>query len=249
VTKLTDIPFELINELRAVNHVAILTGAGMSAESSVPTFRDAQTGLWAHYDPHELATPQAFNHDPGLVWDWYAWRRGLIANAKPNNGHLALAQMEKFVDKVTLITQNVDGLHHAAGSSEVIELHGNIMRIKCSSCQVIVDNFEESENSPPYCPYCHAFLRPDVVWFGENLPQKALAHAFLAAQTCDIFLSIGTSSVVQPAASLPVEALENGATVVEINPQQTPLSPYMTFVLKGPSGVILPQLILATWLA
>ena len=249
MTKLIVIPFDLISELQAADHVAVLTGAGMSAESSVPTFRDAQTGLWARYDPHELATPQAFSRDPGLVWDWYAWRRALISKAKPNAGHFALARMENFVSRITLITQNVDGFHQAAGSSNVIELHGNIMRSRCSTCQSIVDDFDESENSPPRCLHCHGFLRPNVVWFGENLPQQALARAFSAARSCDIFLSVGTSSVVQPAASLPVEALENGTTVVEINPQQTPLTPYMTFVLEGPSGVILPQLIQATWLA
>ncbi len=246
---MTVIPLDLIDALRAANHVAILTGAGMSAESNVPTFRDAQTGLWARYDPHELATPQAFSRDPGLVWDWYAWRRTLISNTKPNEGHYALALMENFVSSVTLITQNIDGFHRAAGSSNVIELHGNIMRIKCSSCQSIAEDFDEPESSPPHCIHCHGFLRPDVVWFGENLPRQALARAFSAAQTCDIFFSVGTSSVVQPAASLPVEALENGTTVVEINPQQTPLTPYMTFVLEGPSGVVLPQLIQTTWLA
>lgn len=238
---------DLLRELRSATHVAILTGAGTSAESGVPTFRDAQSGIWAQYDPQELATPHAFRQNPGLVWDWYAWRRSLVAAAKPNAGHFALAQLEGFVPQITLITQNVDGFHQQAGSTDVIELHGNIKRIKCSSCNKVVDGFDENEDSPPHCPYCGSFLRPDVVWFGENLPQQALARAFAAAQECDLFFSIGTSSVVHPAASLPVEALEHGTSVVEINPQRTPLTTYMTYSLPGPSGDVLPKLIRAAW--
>jgi len=238
---------DLILELKSANHVAVLTGAGTSAESGVPTFRDAQTGLWARYDPQELATPQAFRHNPGLVWDWYAWRRSLVAEAKPNAGHFALAQMACHVPELTLITQNVDGLHQQAGSSDVIELHGNIMRIKCYNCNQAVDEYQETDDNPPHCPYCDGLLRPDVVWFGENLPQNSLARALSAAHQCDLFLSIGTSSVVHPAASLPIEAMELGTSTVEINPDRTPLTSHMTYVLAGPSGVVLPELVHAAW--
>jgi NAD-dependent deacetylase len=238
---------DLLIELKLANHVAVLTGAGTSAESGVPTFRDAQSGLWSKYDPQELATPQAFRRDPGLVWDWYAWRRSLVAEAKPNAGHRALVQMAEFVPEFTLITQNVDGLHQQAGSSDVIELHGNIRRIKCADCDNTVAEFEETEIPPPHCPYCGGLLRPDVVWYGENLLQNSLSRAFVAAQQCDLFLSIGTSSVVHPAASLPIEALEMGTSTVEINPDRTPLTSYMTYVLAGPSGMVLPELVRAAW--
>jgi len=242
-----EFPPDLLLRLKSANHVAVLTGAGTSAESGVPTFRDAQTGLWAKYDPQELATPQAFRHNPALVWDWYTWRRSLVAKAKPNAGHFALAQMSSYVPEFTLITQNVDGLHQQAGSLDVIELHGNIMHTKCFNCGRPVDEYQGTGESPPRCPYCDGLLRPDVVWFGENLTEYALSRAFLAARDCDIFLSIGTSSVTHPAASLPVEAMELGTSTVEINPDRTPLTPHMTYVLAGPSGVLLPKLIHATW--
>ncbi len=239
-------PF-LIDELQTAKHIAILTGAGTSAESGVPTFRDAQTGLWAKYDPQELATPQAFRRNPALVWDWYAWRRSLVAQAKPNAGHYALARMARHVPELSLITQNVDGLHQQAGSQDVIELHGSIMRTKCFNCDRVVDDFEETGDTPPHCPFCTGLLRPDVVWYGENLPHDLLSRALSAAQRCDLFLSIGTSSVVYPAASLPLEARQHGASTVEINPDQTPLTAQMNYVLAGPSGVVLPELLRAVW--
>jgi NAD-dependent deacetylase len=242
-----EIPSSLLRQLRGAAHVAVLTGAGTSAESGVPTFRDAQAGLWAQYDPQELATPQAFRRNPELVWDWYAWRRELVAGAQPNEGHFALVALEKHVARLSLVTQNVDGLHQIAGSSDVIELHGNIRRSKCSSCETVAAGFDEASGRPPRCPLCRAYLRPDVVWFGESLPEDALARAFAAARQCDVFFSIGTSALVQPAASLPIEALQYGATVVEINPQRTPLSPHVTFHLHGPSGIILPELLRLAW--
>ncbi len=238
---------DLIDELRSANRVAVLTGAGTSAESGVPTFRDAQTGLWAKYEPQELATPEAFRRSPALVWDWYVWRRSLVAGAKPNAGHYALAQMARHVPELTVITQNVDGYHQKAGSADVIELHGSIMRTKCSNCDQVVDDFEETEDTPPRCPFCTGLLRPDVVWFGENLPYDALSRALSAAHHCDLFFSIGTSSVVYPAASLPLEALELGTSTVEINPDRTPLTSRMTYVLAGPSGIVLPELVRAAW--
>ena len=242
-----EIPAKLVETLRKARNIAVLTGAGISAESGIPTFREAQTGLWSQYDPHQLATPQAFRRDPKLVWDWYAWRRSLVSKANPNEGHYALAQMAEKVEVFTLITQNVDSLHQRAGSSGAIELHGNISRIRCYSCGEIHVVFDEQNQIPPHCKVCDGLLRPDVVWFGENLPEAALSAAFTAAEECDIFFSIGTSAVVQPAASLPLVAVENGATTVEINPARTPLSKRMDFVLSGPSAVILPALVQSVW--
>lgn len=241
------IPPDLINSLQQAKHVFVLTGAGTSAESGVPTFREAQTGLWAQYNAEELATPQAFRRNPALVWEWYEWRRGLVTNAAPNPGHVALAQMAQHVPQFTLITQNVDGLHQQAGSENVIELHGNIMRTKCFEMGHIVSSWPETDEIPPRCPRCDSLLRPDVVWFGEGLPLDALSTAVTAAQTCDIFFSIGTSGLVQPAASLPVQAIRNGHVTVEINPHPTPITRQVSYALAGPSGEVLPALLAATW--
>lgn len=237
------IPNELIRSLRAARRIAALTGAGISAESGVPTFRDAQTGLWAQYRPEDLATPAAFRRDPKLVWEWYAWRRELVGGAQPNAGHTALAQLAARLRPFTLITQNVDGLHQRAGSLDVIELHGNITRTRCFDCERRVDEWADDGSVPPKCPVCGGWLRPDVVWFHEPLPHAALAAAVEAAQTCNVFLSIGTSALVEPAASLPVEALRAGAVVVEVNPHPTPLSERVSFVLRGPAGEVLPALV------
>ena len=236
-----DIPSQLVEVLRAAGRVAALTGSGISAESGVPTFRDAQTGLWARYDPQELATPEAFARNPRLVWEWYEWRCDLVGSAEPNPGHRALVELEHRAPHFTLITQNVDGLHQTAGSRAVIELHGNIRRTRCSQEGIIVEEY--GDGSPPRCPRCGAFLRPDVVWFGEMLPAGTLELASEAARGCDLFLSIGTSSLVYPAAGLPYEALESGATVVEINPSETPLTPRVHFALRGRAGEVLPELL------
>ncbi|MCA9962178.1 MAG: NAD-dependent deacylase [Anaerolineales bacterium] len=244
---LFSIPESLVQTLRQAKHIVVLTGAGTSAESGVPTFREAQTGLWAQYDPQELATPEAFRRNPKLVWEWYAWRRNLVTEVEPNPGHYALAQLEQLVTKVTLITQNVDGLHQRAGSSNPIELHGNIMRTKCFAEDTAVSSWADSDEIPPRCPRCGGQLRPDVVWFGESLPYQALQDAIQAARTCDVFFSIGTSSLVQPAASLPLEAIRAGATTVEINPQATPLTHYVSYALAGPSGEVLPLLLQTVW--
>jgi NAD-dependent deacetylase len=243
----TGFPISLIESLRKAQHVVVSTGAGVSAESGIPTFREAQTGLWTRYNPEELATPQAFRRNPRLVWEWYAWRRELIGRAQPNPGHHAIAQLERLVPRLTLITQNIDNLHVKAGSSQIIELHGNIERYKCATENIIVASWEDNEAVPPNCPHCDGLLRPDVVWFGEDLPQDALQAAFTAARSCDLFLSVGTSGLVQPAARLPLEAAASGAIVVEVNPQPTPLSPYVDFRLEGLSGVILPALLAAIW--
>ncbi len=241
-----DIPSSLVEALRAARHITALTGSGISAESGVPTFRDAQDGLWAKYRPEELATPQAFQRNPKLVWDWYAWRRRLVAQAVPNPGHLALVELERYVPRLTLITQNVDGLHQRAGSQAVIELHGNINRAKCFREGVVVQAWEDTGQSPPACPHCGGSLRPDVIWFGEALPLEALQAAAEAAGTCQIFFSIGTSGLVEPAASLAYAALRRGALVVEINPAATPLSGH-AIPLRGPAGQVLPALVRAAW--
>ena len=238
-------PRALLEALRGARAVAVLTGSGVSAESGVPTFRDAQTGLWARYDPADLATPEAFERDPGLVWDWYEWRRKLVREVAPNPGHLALAELERRVSRFTLITQNVDGLHQRAGSRGVIELHGNITRTKCSVEDGMVEEYV-LHSMPPVCPNCGAPLRPDVVWFGETLPADALRAASAAASSCDLFFSVGTSGLVQPAASLPFDALRGGATVVEVNPDQTPLTRSADYVLRGNAGEVLPALVEAT---
>jgi len=238
-----EIPLSLVKLLQTAQRVAVLTGAGISAESGVPTFREAQTGLWAQYDPQELATPQAFRHNPKLVWEWYTWRRELVTQAAPNPGHLALVEMASLVPQLTLITQNVDGLHQRAGSQNVLALHGNIMETKCFANEHLVETWLESDTVPPHCPICGSLLRPNVVWFGENLPAHVLQTAVHAAQTCDLILSIGTSALVHPAASLPLMAIENGAATVEINPQTTPLTRWMDFVLTGAAGELLPQLV------
>ena len=246
-TPATGIPETLVETLRGAYSDAVLTGSGISAESGVPTFRDAQTGLWARYDPMELATPEAFTRDPRLVWEWYAWRRKLVEGASPNPGHEALAELERHVPEFTLITQNVDGLHRRAGSQRVIELHGNIMRSICSREGVVAEPRGDDPEVPPTCLRCGAILRPDVVWFGETLPQKELEEAFMAAHNCDLFFSIGTSSLVQPAASLPFEALRGGVSVVEVNSDETPLTRHVEYGLRGRAGEVLPALVRAAY--
>ncbi|HCK82222.1 MAG TPA: NAD-dependent deacylase [Candidatus Competibacter sp.] len=241
------IPAELVNRLRAARRVAVLTGAGISAESGVPTFREAQTGLWAQYNPEELATPDAFRRDPRLVWEWYAWRQGRVRQAEPNAGHRALVDMERRVAEFTLITQNVDGLHRRAGSQHLLELHGNLFRTKCFSEERPVESWPDSDEIPPRCPHCGSLLRPDVVWFGESLPVETLRTAEHAAKSAEVFFSIGTSALVYPAADLPFAALAAGATVVEINPQPTPLSAQVSYSLNGAAGAVLPALVARAW--
>ncbi len=242
-TRNSDFCPELIDQLSIAKNVVALTGSGISAESGVPTFRGSQKGLWARYDPQELATVEAFKRNPKLVWQWYEWRRRIISKAKPNPAHTALLELEQVVDQFILITQNIDGLHQQAGSKSVVELHGNIFRTKCFEDGQVIDDWDDVEHVPPHCPYCNGLLRPDVVWFGESLPQAALTKALTASQTCDFFFSIGTSSLVQPAASLAGYARRNGAIIVEINLAPTPLTPFVDFVLNSPAGQIMPLLI------
>jgi len=235
------IPDALLAAIRNAQHICVLTGAGVSAESGVPTFRDAQQGLWAKYDPLQLATPEAYARDPALVWRWYAWRRELVGEVKPNPGHLALARLAKMVPRLTLVTQNVDGLHQRAGSDGVIEFHGNIFDNRCFDEGCILDSIDDGE--PPRCPQCGGMVRPGVVWFGEAIPEKALDESFAAARNCDVFMSVGTSSLVYPAAGLVELARDNAATTVEINPNPTEQAAAFDYQLAGKSGAVLPELL------
>jgi len=241
VTDHCDIPEALLAALREARHVCVLTGAGVSAESGVPTFRDAQDGLWARYSPQELATPEAFLADPVLVWRWYRWRRDLVAAAEPNAGHSALVKLAELVPRLTLITQNVDNLHQRAGSNEVIEFHGNLFEDRCSVEDTIA--IGDHAHEVPRCAECGANLRPGVVWFGETIPERALNESFAAATDCDVFLSVGTSSEVYPAAGLADLARENQALVAEINPQPTQQAARFDLVIAANSGTALPKLI------
>ncbi len=243
------LPVELVSVLRRASSVAALTGAGVSQESGLRTFRDAQAGLWTQYKPEELASPEAFRRDPKLVWDWYAWRREAVKAVRPNPGHYALVEIEKRVPRFTLITQNVDGLHRMAGSEKLLELHGNIQRVRCADCHTFAEAWEEDLESVPRCRECGGLLRPDVVWFGEALPRDQLEAAVEAARSCEVFFSIGTSGVVQPAASLAFAAHNRGAVVIEINAEPTPLTPKADYALQGKSGEILPRLVQAVWSA
>jgi NAD-dependent deacetylase len=236
---------ELLKALADADRVTVLTGAGVSAESGVPTFRDAQTGLWANFKPEDLATPGAFRRNPRLVWEWYDWRRKRVADARPNPAHVALAEMEGLFTEFHLITQNVDGLHQRGGSRHVIELHGNITRTRCFNEGNLVANWSDTGDIPPKCPKCGGPLRPDVVWFEEPMPEAEMELAMKASTNCDVFFSVGTSALVYPAAALPFEALNCGATLCEINPHPTPLTDKAQFVLPGAAGVVLPELLAA----
>ena len=235
------IPEALLEALREARHVCVLTGAGVSAESGVPTFRDAQEGLWARYRPEDLATPEAFLDDPALVWRWYRWRRDMVARVEPNPGHAALARLACRVPHLTLVTQNVDNLHQRAGSKDVIEFHGNIFQDRCFAEGTLhrADDTQET----PLCPECGSYLRPGVVWFGETIPEEALARSCAAAADSDVFLSVGTSSQVYPAAGLADIARRNGAMLVEVNPNPTMQASSFDFALAGKSGEILPELL------
>ncbi len=221
--------------------VVVLTGAGISAESGVPTFR-GEEGLWKKFRPEELATFDAFMANPQLVWEWYEYRRKIIEEIKPNPGHAVLVDFQSYFNQFDLITQNVDGLHHQAGSKNVVELHGNINRNMCISCGKKYESLEDTvQGIPPKCP-CGGNIRPDVVWFGEMLPQDAIHYAFEVSSACDLFFSIGTSAVVHPAASLPLIARKNGAYVVEVNVSPTEISHMVDESLFGKSGEVLPYL-------
>jgi NAD-dependent deacetylase len=235
----------LKQHLRKAERVAALTGAGISAESGVPTFRGAD-GLWRNYSVTDLATPEAFARDPALVWEFYHWRRHLIAGLTFNPAHKALADLEAKVPRFTLITQNVDGLHIKAGSKNILEIHGNLWKVRCTKCHKITLDLSLDMGPLPKCQDCGGLLRPYVVWFGESLDYRLLSQAIEASRTCQVMLVVGTSAVVQPAASLASEAKQAGAVVAEINVEETPNSSMMDFVLLGKAGEIVPKLV-ADW--
>lgn len=269
---------ELQERLRTAQHLVVFTGAGMSAESGIPTFRDRADGLWAKVDPAEVATPHAFRKNPQFVWDWHVHLADAVRQARPHEGHAAVARLQELVPRVTVITQNIDNLHQEAGSRSVIELHGNLMRLKafvdtdelfsgdaspviCRLCNGYAVNdeldpyagpedlaaIELQAGSVPRCPACRALLRPDVVWFGEPLDPGMLEDAFLAAETCDALICIGTSLEVEPAASLPWRAINRGAIVIEVNPEPTLLSHVVDARLIGGAGEVLPHFVSSVW--
>lgn len=261
---------ELSKKLREVETVGVLSGAGLSAESGIPTFR-GKDGLWNRFNPSELATFEAFSENPKLVWKWYLWRMHLIAKAKPNPGHYAIKEMEKLFPQFLHITQNVDGLHREAGGKKFVELHGHIFDGKCRFCGALYPEREFSSIYPlaskeflrkiteeelkgkvfervekgelPVCPKCGKIVGPGVVWFGESLPEEALERAFSFAERSDVFIVVGTSGVVQPAASIPLIAKRGGAYLVEVNPEETPISPYCDLALRKPASSGLRELL------
>jgi NAD-dependent deacetylase len=272
------IPDTLRHRLHVCKKIIVFTGAGISAESGIPTFRDRFEGLWAHYDPQDIATPHAFRANPQLVWDWHVHLAETIRRARPNPGHVAVACLQRHVPNLTVVTQNIDNLHQAAGSCEVVELHGNLFRLKafidtdelfagnrspiiCPVC----DGYALDEECDPYasredlaaielkagpvpcCPGCRAMLRPDIVWFGEPLAHDAIDAAWQAIDACDLFICVGSSLEVQPAASLPWRAQWRGATVIEINMFPTELSRKADLFLQGSAATLLPELIEDVW--
>jgi len=239
--------------LARAKRVVIFTGAGISAESGVPTFRDALTGLWERFDAQELATLAAFRADPALVWGWYEWRRSAAQRVRPNAGHEAVAAIEARVPACTVITQNVDDLHEQAGSAAPLHLHGSLFAPRCADCDhpapvagAADEPAEGRRITPPECARCAGPVRPGVVWFGEALPRETLADAVQAAAECDLLLTVGTSGVVYPAAEIPQVAARFGAPVLQVNPQETPLDP-ICVNLRGPAARVLPELVRAAW--
>jgi NAD-dependent deacetylase len=228
--------------LRGARRIAVLTGAGISAESGVPTFRGAD-GLWRSFRAEDLATPEAFARDPKLVWEWYDWRRGLIAKVRPNPAHSVLAAWEARFPGLVLITQNVDGLHPLAGSKSVLELHGDIWKTRCPAEGTIRANRDVPlPEIPPRCPACGGIVRPHIVWFGEALDASVVGAAYAASRASDVMVVVGTSAIVYPAAALPLAAAEAGAAVIEINPEPTPLTERAGISLRGKAGEILPMI-------
>ncbi|ONM44371.1 NAD-dependent deacylase [Halopseudomonas pachastrellae] len=245
----------LLAQLREARHVVVFTGAGVSAESGIATFRDALSGLWSRFDPMQLATPEAFEDDPELVWGWYESRRMQVLGSLPNPGHLAIAELAKRVPQVTVVTQNVDDLHERAGSANVLHLHGSLHQPRCSRCAQPfrmppappVEPAEGRRLAPPHCEHCGGQVRPGVVWFGESLPVDALEAAFAAAADCDVLLSVGTSGVVYPAAQVPEIALHSGAAVVHVNPEPQAFGGQHEWLLAGAAGEVLPLLVQAAF--
>jgi NAD-dependent SIR2 family protein deacetylase len=242
---------ELVQHLREAQHMVAFTGADASAESGIPTFRDALTGLWERFDPAQLATSEAFRADPSLCWGWYEWRRHKVLQAQPNGAHLAIAKLAKHVPRLTIVTQNVDGLHERAGSRDVSHLHRSLHSPRCTDCgrrhtlPLPSDALPEGgcRIEPPRCTVCNGNVRPGVVWFGEMLPEGAWSAGIAAAERCDVFLSVGTSGIVYPAAELPLRALGQGATVVHVNLVRFDVTSQEHF-LEGPASVMMHNLLL-----
>ncbi len=230
----------IADQLREARRIVFVTGAGISQESGIPTFR-GKDGHWRKHDPMKLATIDAFYDDPKLVWEWYEDRRKNILAAQPNPGHKAIAELEKYA-RVIVLTQNIDGLHQRAGSSSVLELHGSIIRIKCTVCDYHDDITVGFEKIPPLCK-CGNILRPDVVWFGEGLPQDIWQEAIAEASSCDVMIIAGTSLVVSPANTLPIYAKQNNAILIEINPEKTEMSSEMDLVIRNTSARTLPKFV------
>ena len=248
------IPSDLLARLKRAHHVVVFTGSGVSAESGIPTFRDRQTGLWENFDARSLATPAAFERDPALVWGWYEWRRSQVLASAPNAAHRAIAALADRLPRLTLITQNVDDLHERAGSPEVLHLHGRLSAPYCSACGVPRQTDPAATEpaggrrlEPPRCARCGGRIRPGVVWFGEGLPKWTWQQAVDAAHGCDAFLCVGTSSVVEPAASLPRAAIAAGAATVQVNIERTVLDEFVTLNLRGAAAAVLPQLVAQAW--
>ncbi|MBL8447972.1 MAG: NAD-dependent deacylase [Zoogloeaceae bacterium] len=246
---------DLLAALRQARHVLVFTGAGVSAESGIPTFRDALTGLWARFDAQQLATAEAYQHDSALVWGWYEWRRMKIRRAQPNPAHRAIAALAHKVPQLSLVTQNVDDLHERAGSVVIAHLHGEISKPLCFDCGLSTffpnDLPDEPEGGrrlePPRCGTCGGPIRPGVVWFGEPLPPEDWARAMDAARDADIVISVGTSNLVYPAAEIPELAARRGATVIQVNPAATSMDRIAQHTLQGPAGIILPALVAAAF--
>ena len=234
---------ELIQKLKSARSVLFFTGAGISAESGIDTFR-GKGGLWNKMKPEELASIDGFMRNPNLVWEWYQYRRNIVRDTGPNPGHTAIAEFEKYFDEVTLLTQYVDNLHHRAGSKNILEVHGNIERNFCMDCRTFfgIEDFLDVDEAPK-CPKCSGMIRPDVVWFGEMLPQDVFAEAERKAKLSDICFIVGTSAVVYPAAYIPLSAKEGGSYLVEINIEPTEITNLVDCSLIGKSGEILPELL------
>lgn len=255
----TVLPPGVADILGRARRVVVFTGAGISAESGVPTFRDDLTGLWARFDAERLATPEAFHADPDLVWGWYEWRRARVRRVGPNAGHLAVATIEARLPGSVVITQNVDDLHERAGSHAPVHLHGSLFAPRCvaeaghpAALPEVGDGQDTDPGDgrrlpPPRCVHCGALVRPGVVWFGEALPEAALTAAVEAAAACDVLLTVGTSGVVHPAAEIPRIAARCGATVIQVNPEPTPLDPVCAVNLRGSAAQVLPALVDAAW--
>lgn len=242
------IPTPIIDALRQARHVTVFTGAGISAESGIATFRDKGTGLWQRFNPADLATPEAYLRDPALVWGWYESRRLQVSAAQPNTGHLAIVKLAKRVPSLSVVTQNVDDLHERAGSQNVLHLHGSLFAPRCFDCSEayegeLCESAPDGPVEPPRCERCGGMVRPRVVWFGEVLPEEAIEAAAEATREADCFLSIGTSGLVQPAASFVGLALTAGAVVVHVNPDAVGGGAEREFALRGLAGEVLPELI------